>query len=284
MQFWCAATNDPWTWVPKPYVGVWLFMLAIVVAYVSVWRRHRPDRELTAVERRQPWWFGIGTLLVWVATDWPVGALGAGYLASVHMLQFMIYTLGAAPLMLMGIPEWCLERAKQRRWWSVVQMLSRPLLAGILFNVVLLSTHAPIVVDVLRASQVGSFVMDVLWILSGLILWLPVLNPDASLRHRSYAVRGVYLFLAGAALPMLPGGFLVFASGPLYRTFELAPPVFDISATDDQQIAGAIMKVGNLPILWPVLAVLFVRWSRADQRASAPPPRPKVPLEGVPAS
>jgi putative membrane protein len=75
---------------------------------------------------------------------------------------------------------------------------------------------------------------------------------------------------------MLPGGFLVFASGPLYRTFELAPPVFDISATADQQLAGLIMKVGNLPIIWPILLVLFVKWSRADQSVTPPPPRPAV--------
>ena len=276
MQFWCAASTEPWSWTPTPYVGVWLVMALLVGAYVRAWRRHRPDRPLTAVERRQPWWFALGALLLWIATDWPVGALGAGYLASVHMLQFMIYTLGAAPFILMGMPDWFFERARQRRSWGVVRQLSRPIVAGLLFNVVLLSTHAPIVVDALRVSQVGSFVMDVVWVLSGLILWLPLLNPDASLRHRSMAVRAVYLFLASGALPMLPGGFLVFAPGPLYRVFELAPPVFDIGAREDQQLAGAIMKLGNIPIVWPVLLVLFVRWSRADQAATPPPGPPEA--------
>ena len=273
MQFWCSASTEPWSWTPTPYVGVWLVMAVLVGWYVRAWRRKRPDRPLTDVERRQPWWFALGALMLWIATDWPVGALGAGYLASVHMLQFMIYTLGAAPLLLMGLPEWFFERARQRRWWAAVRQLSRPIVAGLLFNVVLLSTHAPIVVDTLRVSQVGSFFMDVVWVVSGLILWLPLLNPDASLRHRSMAVRAVYLFLASGALPMLPGAFLVFAPGPLYRVFELAPPVFDISAANDQQMAGLIMKVGNIPILWPVLLVLFVRWSRADA-AATPPPRP----------
>jgi putative membrane protein len=276
VQFWCAATSDPWTWTPKPYVGVWLSMAALVFFYVRAWRRHRPDRPLSALERRKPWWFGLGVALLWVATDWPVGALGAGYLASLHMLQFMIYTLAAGPLLLLGIPDWFLERARQQRWWEVVRTLSKPLVAGLLFNAVLLSTHAPVMVDLLRASQIGSFIMDVVWFVAGLIVWLPVINPDSSLRHRSLAVRAVYLFLAVGALPMLPGGFLVFASGPLYRTFELAPPVFDISATADQQLAGLIMKVGNLPIIWPILLVLFVKWSRADQSATPPPPRPAV--------
>lgn len=273
MQFWCAASSEPWSWTPTPYVGVWLVMALLVAAYVRAWRRRRPDRPLTDIERRKPWWFAAGAALLWVATDWPVGALGAGYLASVHMVQFMIYTLAAAPLLLLGVPEWFVERGRQRRWWGVVRQLSRPIVAGLVFNAVLLSTHAPIVVDALRVSQIGSFVMDVIWLLAGIVLWLPLLNPDASLRHRSMAVRAVYLFLASGALPMLPGAFLVFAPGPLYSVFELAPRVLDISARNDQQLAGAIMKLGNIPIVWPVLLVLFVRWSHADA-AAAPPPRP----------
>lgn len=275
MQFWCSASTEPWSWTPTPYVGVWLAMASLVGVYMWAWRRRRPDRPLTAVERRQPWWFGVGVAMLWVATDWPVGALGAGYLASVHMLQFMIYTLAAAPLLLIGTPEWFFDRVRHHRWWEGVRTLSRPLLAGILFNVVLLTTHAPAVVDVLRAGQLGSFAMDVVWLAAGLVLWLPLFNPDSSLRHRSLATQGVYLFLASGALPMLPGAFLVFAESPLYRTFELSPPVFDWGATVDQQIAGLIMKVGNIPILWPVLLVLFVRWSRQDQ-AATPPPTPSA--------
>jgi putative membrane protein len=281
IQFWCSATTEPWSWVPKPYVGVWLVMGGLIAVYVRAWRRRRPIGALDAIDRRKPWWFGAGVALLWVATDWPVGALGAGYLASVHMLQFMIYTLGAAPLLLMGVPEWMFAGLRGRRGWELMRMLSRPLLAGILFNVVLLSTHAPVVVDLLRVSQMGSFLMDVLWFAAGIVLWLPVLNPASELRHRSYAVRGVYLFLASGALPMLPGAFLVFASSPLYRTFELAPPVFDWGPTTDQQLAGLLMKVGNIPILWPVLLVLFMRWSRDDRENSTPPPV-RVEVSGVP--
>jgi hypothetical protein len=74
----------------------------------------------------------------------------------------------------------------------------------------------------------------------------------------------------------------VFAESPLYRIFELAPPVLGLSASTDQQLAGLIMKVGNIPILWPVLLVLFLRWARVDREAT-PPPRPAVPLDAVPA-
>jgi putative membrane protein len=256
-------------------------MLGALALYWRAWRRHRPARELSVRERRQPWWFVAGVATLWVASDWPVGALGAGYLASFHMLQFMLYTLVAAPLLLIGIPEWFLATVRHRPVWRVVAGLSRPLLAGILFNVVLLTSHTPVLVDLARPTQMGSFLMDAVWLAAGLVLWLPLCNPDSTLRHRSYAVQATYLFLASGVFPMLPGAFLVFAESPLYRIFELAPPVLGLSASTDQQLAGLIMKVGNIPILWPVLLVLFLRWARVDREAT-PPPRPAVSLDAVP--
>jgi cytochrome c oxidase assembly factor CtaG len=102
------------------------------------------------------------------------------------------------------------------------------------------------------------------------MLWMPVCGPLAELRP-GYAVRGVYLFLAAGLVPMIPGGFLTFAPTPLYATYELAPRVGGFDAVGDQQLAGALMKVGNLPLIWPVLAALFLRWARDASSPAAPP-------------
>jgi hypothetical protein len=39
------------------------------------------------------------------------------------------------------------------------------------------------------------------------------------------------------------------------------------SALNDQQLAGAFMKVGNIPVIWSVIAVMFVQWWK-QERAS----------------
>jgi hypothetical protein len=83
-------------------------------------------------------------------------------------------------------------------------------------------------------------------------------------------VRGVYLFLAAGVVPMVPGGILTFSDTPLYAVYELAPRINGFEALDDQQAAGAIMKIGNLPLLWPVLAALFMKWGSEDQKPTAP--------------
>jgi hypothetical protein len=34
---------------------------------------------------------------------------------------------------------------------------------------------------------------------------------------------------------------------------------------EDQQLAGAIMKVGSLPFVWTVIAVWWIRWAAAER-------------------
>lgn len=277
MTWWCAATDDPWSWSPRSYPGIWLVMGVLLASYLWAWRK-APTGSLIGSKaagvspaggaRRKRWAFFGGWLLLWAATDWPLGTLGAGYLASAHMVQYVIYTMAAAPLLMVGTPEWMLRRALSKlRAYRLVRSLAHPLVAGGIFNVVLLVTHAPLTVDAYRANQFGSFVLDATWLASALLLWLPVCGPLEELKP-SLPVRGVYLFLAAGVVPMIPGGFLTFASTPLYAVYELAPPVAGIDALTDQQLAGALMKVGNIPLLWPVLAALFIRWAQQDRAAS----------------
>lgn len=49
--------------------------------------------------------FSSGLLVLWAALDWPLGPLGASYLASVHVLQFLLIALVAPPLLLAGLPR-----------------------------------------------------------------------------------------------------------------------------------------------------------------------------------
>lgn len=275
MSWWCSSTNQPWTWQPQAYPGIWAAMLVLLGTYLWALREApRAAGSLDDASRRKRWFFLGGWALLWAATDWPLGALGAGYLATAHMAQFVIYTMAAAPLLVLGIPEWMARRLLSRlRAYRLVRLLAQPVVAGLTFNAVLVATHAPITVDTFRTNQAASFVLDAAWLAAALLLWLPVCGPLEELKP-SLPVRGVYLFLAAGLVPMIPGGFLTFAETPLYAIYELAPRVGGIDALSDQQAAGAIMKVGNIPLLWPVLAGLFIRWATEDRAATRPPSAP----------
>jgi putative membrane protein len=266
MTWWCSTTKELWSWSPRAYPGIWLAVGLLVAAYaIATYRRSR-SVGLTRDDRRKIVWFALGVVLLWAATDWPVGALGAGYLASVHMAQYLIYTLAAAPLLMLGTPEWMIRPLVRRaNLHGALRVLARPLVAGVGFNLVLIATHAPFTVDALRTNQAGSMLLDLVWVASGLLLWLPIVSPLPELRHPSPAVRCVYLFLAAGVVPMIPGGFLTFSTFPLYGIYEVAPRIGDISAADDQQLAGILMKIGNIPIIWTVIFVIFVKWAMSER-------------------
>lgn len=266
MTWWCSTTRDAWSWAFQAYPGIWLAMSLLIGSYAVLAVRHHREHGTTRRDKRKFVWFGIGAALLWIATDWPLGALGASYLALAHMIQYQLYTLAAAPLILLGTPEWMARPLLERlRLTRTVAFLSRPLIAGVGFNIILVATHAPFTVDNLRINQFGSMFLDVAWLLSGLVLWMPLISPLPELRSPSPAVKCVYLFLASGAIPMLPGGMLTFADFPLYGIYELAPRVNGLAAGNDQQMAGILMKIGNIPIVWTVIFVIFAKWAMVDR-------------------
>lgn len=258
MQFWCSATGRPWTWEWRAYPGAWLFVALLIGGYITIRRRSGV-----------PWpaWrivvFGLGVLAAWAAIDWPIGALGSGYLLSLHEVQYLLLGLIAPPLLWLGIPaEVTLGVAAAGRMGRTLRFLAHPLPALVAYHVALVLTHLPSISDALMPTQLGSLAIDLAWFLAGLWFWWVVVAPEGLNRVRA-PLRIAYLF-GSTVLPTVPAAFITFAHYPLYRLYELAPPVSAIPATSDQVTAGIIMKLGADPIIWLAMGIVFFRWSRAE--------------------
>ena len=256
MTWWCAATNRDWSWAWRPYPGVWIFIALLLAWYV---RKSGSGFRRSAYPPIRLAGFGAGLLLLWSLLDWPVGALGAGYLLSIHSTQYVLITCVAIPLVVVGIPPELRSRGRLSRF------MAGPAVGLLGYTGIMAATHIPSVSDTLMATQVGSLVVDLAWITGALALWWPVLAPDGVVRI-SPPLRVGYLFLATIP-PTIPAAFMVFADYPLYATYELAPRVAGIAAGSDQQSAGLIMKAGADPLLWIAMAIVFFRWQRAEDAA-----------------
>lgn len=270
MTWWCAARDVAWTWTWQAYPGVWLFVLGIGAGYFLVTRRlaprHAPPGE-PPLRRAEVAWFVSGLVVLWVATDWPIGALGAGYLLTVHTAQWILYTLVVPPLLLLGIPAWLpLAAAPGSRTGRLLRLLARPVVALLITDAILMASHLPPVVDGFRRSQFGSFAVDLAWLVGGLVMWWPVLAPNPAISRVSYPWKIGYLFLS-TLVPIVPAAFLTYADYPLYALYELAPRVNGIAAITDQQAAGLIMKAVADPIIWLAMAIVFFRWQRVEEAA-----------------
>jgi len=267
MTWWCSARGTAWDWTWQAYPGVWLFIGLLAAGYVALLRRAGATGGEVEGRRRATFFGGLAVL--WLALDWPIGALGAGYLASVHMAQFLMIALLAPPLILLGLPRAAYARlGESPRALAALRVLTHPLLALALFGVVVYWTHLPGVVDVLMVTQVGSFALDVVWLLGGLVFWWPVVAPVPERPGFPVGLKMGYLFLA-TVINTLPYAFLTFGELPFYGLYELAPPVSGITTRQDQQIAGLLMKMGGGVILWTAITILFFRWFHQEEAGSA---------------
>jgi putative membrane protein len=252
---------DPWRW--QPHVEVELLVLALVVlawyAVTRVGRRAvRPGEPV--VTRGQLAW-GTGALVVLLAaSDWPVHDLAEEYLYSVHMVQHLLLSYVLPPMVLLATPTWLARMVLgSGRAYRVLRRLARPVPATILFNGVVLFMHWPAAVSAATSNGPLHYGMHVVLVGAALLMWLPVCGPLPELRF-PLPTQMVYLF-AQSILPTVPAGWLTFADGVVYPSYDVLPRVFGLSVTDDQQLAGMLMKILGGFYLWTIIATLFFRFA-----------------------
>jgi cytochrome c oxidase assembly factor CtaG len=279
MQWWCSAQGTPWEWVWTPYPGVWAFIALLGYGYHRLLRSSGVSIG-NGLTRAHVATFGAGLLALWLALDWPIGALGAGYLASVHMVQFLVLGMIAPPLLLYGIPDETYRRIPARLL-SAIRPVTKPWVAFVAFNLLVIATHMPAVVDSLMSSQLGSFVIDVAWLAGGLLFWWPVAAAVTERTQLSELAKIGYLGLQLIAMkPVFV--YLTFSTYPKYATYELAPRVHGIAARADQQTAGLLMEVAGMIIILIAVGAVFLKWSSKEEKDSLRASREAAPVVEVP--
>lgn len=262
MQWWCAATGEPWTWSWQAYPGVWIFVAAAAFAGHRMITGDDSSRASRA-------WFVAAVALLWLTLDWPVGPLGTGYLAWVHALQFISLGMVVPPLLLRAMPRERLHAGLAARpaLARPVALATQPVLAALLFTLVMIATHVPRVVDSVMQFQLGAFALDVAWLFSGLVFWWPVIVRYPVRDGFSPILRILYIFL-GTQAHLFIAMWLLLADFPVYATYELAPRVSSLSALQDQQIAGGIMIGVAEPIVFAFIGFVFFRWAAEQERGA----------------
>ena len=249
---------DPWRF--QLHIEVWVLVIAVVASYVYAIRVIGP-RVVThgnVISRKQLWAFIVGALLLWIASDWPIHDISEEYLYSVHMFQHMLYSYFMPPLMLIATPLWLYDLIfAGPRARKVVNFLTKPVVAGLLFNCVIMVTHIPQMVNRSVSNGPLHYSLHVLVVTSALLMWFPICGPDRS-RHLGYGGKMIYLFLM-SVVPTVPAAWLTFADGAVYKHYDIAVRVWGLSVTTDQQLAGAIMKTGGSIYLWTIVVVIFFR-------------------------
>ncbi len=253
-----AAVAEVWKFRPHP--EVWVLVVCLIAAYVYMVRVIGPEAvpHGPAVSRRQVGCFALAMALFWVASDWPMHDIAENYLYSAHMLQHMMMSYFLAPLALLSIPTW-MARAiiGDGRVYRAVRFLTKPIVAGVIFNVYVMVVHIPGVVNNSVQSAPLHYALHTGLVATSLLMFMPVCGPLPELRMAP-APKMIYLFLM-SVVPTIPAAWLTFAEGVVYKRYDVPVRVFGLSVEQDQQIAGAIMKLGGSVYLWSIILVIFIR-------------------------
>lgn len=259
---------DPFRFQAHP--AVWLLVASLVGAYVYLVRvvgPHAVAPGQPVVTRRQVWCFVAAIAILWLASDWPVHDLGEGYLYSMHMVQHMALSYFMPPLALLATPAWLLRTlVGAGRGEQVLRWLTRPVVAGVLFNLAVMVSHIPGVVNtsVQSSSSLIHYSVHAMVVTTSLLMWMPVCGPLPELRIGPGATM-IYLF-AQSIVPSIPAGWLAFSEGIVYRVYDQPIRVWGLDPTADQQLAGAVMKTGGTIFLWTIIVILWFRHFAAPHR------------------
>jgi putative membrane protein len=242
-------------------------LVALLVIYRLCVGRYRDRFSGSAVVplgRQAAFYAGLLVLLIALAT--PLDAVADTYLFTAHMLQHLLLTLGAAPLLLAGTPGWLLRDVlRASRLTGLVRWARHPLVAFCTFNLVFSLAHVPSFYELTLTSEPLHALEHLVFLGTAMLMWMPVLSPVPDIAP-PYPPLGQVLYLFLQTIPSGLVGALLAASGTaVYTTYVLASRVTGLSPQEDQQLGGLIMWVGSgLYFLIATAVVIFVWASREE--------------------
>ena len=250
---------DPWRY--QLHLEVWLLIAFLVSSYIYVVRvlgpRAVPVGE-PIVTRRQLVCFITGILIMLLSTDWPMHDIAEEYLYSVHMFQHMSLTYFMPPLVVLATPEWFVRvLVGNGRAYRALRFLTFPVRAGLLFNLGVVVSHIPGVVNASVSNGPLHYFVHVILVLTSILMWMPVCGPLKEFQITPMS-KMIYLFL-NSVVATIPAGWLTFAEGVVYKHYNIPTRVWGVSVSNDQQIAGAIMKLGGSIFLWTIIVAMFFK-------------------------
>jgi putative copper resistance protein D len=256
---------DPWV-VLGLGVALWWYVRALH-------RLQRGRGPRWPVSRSRAFIAGLGVLAFALLSPLDVYS---DLLLSVHMVQHLLLTMVAPPLLLLGAPitlalrtespprRAALARILRSR---TVQVVGNPLLGWILFAATVWASHLPAFYDA-TLRNVGLHAAEHLAYLStALLFWRPLVGKDPGPRL-SHPARLFAMFLIMPQMTFL--GLAIYSSDrPLYAHYIATSLRFGTTAVADQHLGGAIMWSSGMLFMVPAMALVLIDWMRKDEREAA---------------
>ena len=265
-----AILIEGWSFLVDVWLPVILMALVYWQARSMVNRRH-PANPVPRW-RLWSWLAGLGAIILALAS--PIEFYDTT-LFSVHMVQHLLLSFVAAPLLVLAAPITLLLRvaspAARRRWIlpvlnsRVVGVIAQPLVAWGLFAAVMWFTHFSPLFDAALEDFTLHRLEHALFLVSALLFWWPVIGADPSPHRIGYGGRVLYLAV-GMPLSSFLGLVIFSAPTVLYPHYATLERSWGPTPLQDQQWAGGIMWAGGDAAFVVALLLTVAAWMRHEER------------------
>jgi putative copper resistance protein D len=254
-------------------IEVWLPVLLAAWGYLVLVRSVDRAHPGNPVPRRRVWcWMG-GLVVLLVSTQSVIGRYDTT-LFTFHMIQHLLMTMVAAPLLLLGAPVTLLLRAAsseaRTRWIlpvlhsRVVAAVGHPIVAWTQFAVVMWASHFTSLFDAALEDPLIHLLEHALYLGSAMLFWWPVVGVDPAPRRLSHPMRIGYL-LVGMPFSSFLGLAIFSASEVLYEHYATLARDWGQPPLVDQQWAGGIMWAGGDMVFFVAMVLAVAVWLRAEE-------------------
>lgn len=249
-----------------PGVLAWILLCQITyLLAVGPWRE--AYKWGAPVSRTQKLLFSTGLWLIYLSEGTPLHILSETYLFSAHMIQHILLTMIMPPLVLLGTPGWMLRPfLRPRPVAFLFRLLVMPAPALLLFNLIYSLWHFPLAYQSTLWYHWFHMVQHAILVMTAFLMWWPVASPLVEFPRLSPLGQMFYLFVAGVS-QIAVFSIITYADSVMYQFYADAPRIWSITAHQDQQLAGAIMKVGGMLVLIVAWCFVFFRWAAREEAA-----------------
>jgi cytochrome c oxidase assembly factor CtaG len=214
--------------------------------------------------------YGLGLAAIAAAVVSPIDDL-AEELFPLHMVQHLLLTMLAAPLVLLGNPLpvvlWGVPR-QFRRW------LASPLITGARFRIALAALtflpvawlvyvldlwawHVPLFYQLALEHEAVHVGEHLAFFITALLFWWPIVRPAPRLRPREPLGFELLYLLAATAQNTALGVLLTLPERSFYPHYDESARRLAVNAVEEQAAAGGLMWISGHMYLLPILLMLY---------------------------
>lgn len=221
--------------------------------------------------------FGAGLLLLAVATQTSLAAEDTR-LFSAHIVQHLLLSLIAPPLLCLGAPITLFLQAARREWQEraltvlhsrVARFITFPVTSWLIYSGTLFVLYFSGLYELTLQNRVAHDLMHAHFVAAGFLFFSAIVSIDPHPWRMPHGLRLVYI---GLQLPVhaFLALALISAATPIAGDFYVATTGRDIATVlTDQKLGAAIMWiVGDLlSVCW--VGIIVGQWVREDERSAA---------------